>query len=237
MRGVPMRELRSRDVGGSARVCGCRGSKEGCLHRGVCGGVPGAGVRRNPGSREVRKGPGRRKPGVSGGQGGGVCGPGWRLQARGAGGIRIIFVPPSPRAGPSRINLLARGGVPSRGAWAMGISGCSTERGPPPIAGWGEEGACGGPSGAGTVLPKRRRPLSSLGRRLERELGGEEPLLRPGEWEPSRARASTFQLGRLTGSFVSQGAGPRRRGGSGGGAGVLARAFHQSGGRGRACGA
>lgn len=95
-----------------------------------------------PTPRRLCRGPGRRcaeepgvtgmrKPGVSGGQDGGVCGPGWGLQACGAGGIRIIFVPQSPRAGPSRINLLARGGVPLRGAWDMGISGCSTERGPP----------------------------------------------------------------------------------------------------------
>lgn len=99
---------------------------------------------------------GGEETGSERGPGAGVCGPGWGLRACGAGGIRTIFVSQGPRAGPSRINLRARGGVPSRGAWAMGISGRSTERGPPPrppIEGWGEEGDCASEAPPATVKP------------------------------------------------------------------------------------
>lgn len=55
----------------------------------------------------------------------GVYGRGWRLQAWGAGRTHISLGPRARVPGPRGQTSWHVGVSPSRGAWAMGISGCS----------------------------------------------------------------------------------------------------------------
>lgn len=150
---------------------------------------------------------------------------------------RISFGSESPRAVSSRTNLPARGVSPSRGAWAMGISGCSAIRGPGSRSRAEEQGPVAGRTGDGLCFRRAASHSQAWGDGQSASMMG-KCTLSLGESKPFRPRASAFQLGTYTRSLVNQGAGQAAlEDGSGGGSGALARALHQSGGLGRACGA
>lgn len=195
---------------------------------------PGCGCKEDLGLRGSSEGPGNEAPRSEWGSGRGRLQAGLEVPAVGAGGTRTSFVPESPLPGARGSTSWHVAVSPSREPQAVRMCGCSAERRPgEPIAGRGGEGTCGGSSCARTVLRKSCQPLSSPRPRPDREHDGKVPLQSPrvGALPCPRLRVPTWKPHRQL-CKSGGGAVPQERG-SGGGAGALARALHQSGGLGR----